>query len=851
MADSTSDRVGSAERWRRIEQLLDLALDSDPSSWRELLDRTCGDDRALRDEVEALLARRGEAERFLERPPSAAAAALVAEIGDTSSDRIGLVIGAYRIVREIGRGGMSRVFLAERADGHFEQQVALKLLRPGLDADIDRERFRAERQILAALDHPNIARLLDGGMTVDGLPYLVLEYVAAQPIDRYCDEHALTARDRLQLFATICDAVQFAHRSLIVHRDLKPSNILVTADGVVKLVDFGLAKLLEPSARLGDTPTTRTGHRWMTPEYAAPEQVRGGPITTQTDVHQLGVVLYELLTGQLPFGKRGESPHTLEHELLHSDPLPPSAAAARAPGRSPLSARTLRGDLDAMVLKALRKEPEARYPSAQDFAADVRRSLDARPVLARGPAVGYRARRFIRRHRASVAAGAAIVALAIGYATTVVIDRARIRNALGEATMGARRAEQMTDLMLGLFAATRPGKSLADSMTARDLLDRGLQRANELSSQPALQAQMLDAIGRIYNQLGEYSHARPILGHALSIRRQLYGRDNADVATSLEDLGDAVDRLPNPANAVELRREALDVRRRVSGDTASKTISAVFAYGLSLHRVGRYAAADSLFNAWTKEIARESPPLDDARADQLIELGNMLEIRRQMPRAEPLFVEALRIRRRLYGDNHPEVAAGLEELGSFYADWQRPAQADSALTAAVAMYRGIYPGGHPDLAAALRVRAVFLEHMSRFHEAEPLAREALALRRRFFGPNSIEAASAEEEVAYTLLMDGRYDEATPLARDVVRVYRSIFDEQNAMNFLAQTYLGDALRGQGHYAEAESLLVGAYNRFGEKPNPVTAGWRGYARAALVRLYTAEGRPDQVARVQAER
>ena len=851
MADSTSSRVGSAERWRRIEQLLDLALDSDPSSWRELLDQACGDDRALREEVEALLARRGDAERFLVRPPAAAAAALVAELDDAGSDRAGLVIGAYRIVRQIGRGGMSRVFLAQRADGHFEQQVALKLLRPGLDADVDRERFRAERQILAALEHPNIARLLDGGVTADGLPYLVLEYIAGQPIDRYCEERALAARDRLQLFATICDAVQYAHRSLVVHRDLKPSNILVTTDGVVKLVDFGLAKLLEPSSRLGETPTTQTGHRWMTPEYAAPEQLRGGPITTQTDVHQLGAVLYELLTGQLPFGKRGESPHTLEHELLQSDPLPPSSAAARAPGRSPLSPRTLRGDLDAMVLKALRKEPEARYPSAQDFAEDVRRYLDARPVLARGPAVGYRVRRFARRHRASVVAGAAIFMLAIGYAATVVIDRARIRGALGEATMGARRAEQMTDLMLSLFAATGPGKSLADSVTARDLLDRGLQRASELSAQPELQAQMLDAIGRIYNQLGDYAHARPVLENALAIRRRLYGEDNADVATSLEDLGDAADRLPNAASAVDLRRRALDVRRRVSGDTASKTISAVFAYGLALHRIGRYATADSLFNAWTNQIARESLPLDDARAEQLLELGNMLELRHQMPRAESSFVEALAIRRRLYGNRHPAVAASLEDLGAFYDDWKRPAQADSALTAAVAMYRDIYPGGHPDLASALRVRAVFLEHMSRFHDAEPLAREALALRRRYFGANSVEAASAEEEVAYTLLMDGRYDDAVPLARDAVRVYQSLFDSRNAMNFLAQVYLGDALRGQGHYAEAESLLVGAYNRFGEKPNPVTAAWRGYARAALVRLYTAEGRPDQVARVQSER
>jgi len=295
-----------ADYWQRVERVLDLALESDPSDWSNVLAGACENDQALRDEVEDLLSRLATARSFLETPPAATAAALISEARrlDGPAPHEGRRIGAYRVVREIGRGGMSRVFLAERADGEFTQQVALKLLRPGLDSALDRHRFRAERQILASLNHPNIARLLDGGVTDDGQPYLVLELVDGTSIDKYCNERRLGVRPRLTLFVAIADAVQSAHRSLIVHRDLKPSNILVTNDGTVKLLDFGLAKLLEPSYGPQVAPPTATGHRWMTPEYAAPEQIRGSAITTLTDVYQLGAVLYEVLAGRPPFGTR-------------------------------------------------------------------------------------------------------------------------------------------------------------------------------------------------------------------------------------------------------------------------------------------------------------------------------------------------------------------------------------------------------------------------------------------------------------------------------------------------------------------------------------------------------------------
>jgi TolB-like protein/tRNA A-37 threonylcarbamoyl transferase component Bud32/Tfp pilus assembly protein PilF len=383
------------DRWRQVERILDVALAVEPSQWSEVLDACCNNDAELRRDVEGLLGRIDGARDFLETPPAAIAAALIDESQPAESHSLqdGRRIGAFRVMREIGRGGMSRVFLAERADGQYEQQVALKLLRPGFDSDVDVVRFRAERQILASLNHPNIARLLDGGLTDEGLPYLVLEHVDGQPIDRYCKSHNLSTRQRLDLFLSVAHAVQYAHHHSVVHRDLKPSNILVTADGTVKLLDFGLAKMLEEGVAR-EASHTLTRLRWLTPEYAAPEQVRGTRATARTDVYQLGAVLYELLAGKTPFGGRARTMHELETAALECEPEP--------------LGRALHGDLNAIVLKALRKAPEDRYGSADDLAHDIRRYLAGHPVHARRQTLWYRTFRLVARRRFQFAAAAAV-----------------------------------------------------------------------------------------------------------------------------------------------------------------------------------------------------------------------------------------------------------------------------------------------------------------------------------------------------------------------------------------------------------------------------------------------------------
>jgi len=820
------------EYWRRVERVLDVALESDPSRWPALVAEESGGDDAVRREVEALLSRVTAAQSYLKSRPIAIAAALLDEARETTGgvSYEGRRFGAYRIVRELGRGGMSRVFLAERADGEFEQQVALKLLRPGLDSEIDLNRFKIERQILASLNHPNIARLLDGGVSSDGIPFLLLELVDGEPIDQYCEARGFTIRQRFQLFLEMAAAVQSAHRSLVVHRDLKPSNIFVTRDGIVKLLDFGLAKLLEPDA--SDTARAIVStHRWMTPEYAAPEQILGLPITTSTDVYQLGAVLHRLLAGRTPFAGRSSSVHELETGLLEGD-VPPMTGE-------------LRGDLEATLRKALAKQPSARYGSVQDFADDIRRYLSRRPVLARRQTTSYRLRRFARRHRAAVISGAAVLALVGVYAGTVLADRTRIRRALVEAQAGTRKAEQVTDFMLGLFEAAEGGQSLHDTVTAHLLLSRAVDRANELSGQPELKAQMLDVVGRIHTQLGETEKAKPLLSEALAIRRSLHGEMHPEVATSYEALANVSAATRDAAETIRLRRRVLEIRRAIAGHDDPKSLDALFDLARSVHSAGDRAAAEPLFAEWLNAVARQPRQISELRASQLVNAGDLLSSKGQLDRADSLLREALAIRRSLYGDHHSLVAAAIISIAQ-NASYRRDFHlSDSLYRSAENILRAAYPQGHPSLALALKLHGNGLQRSDRFADAEPLQREARALTERFDGPNSLMMANFDIDLGFTLTMIGKYSEAEALDRDAIRIYRSMFDDKNAMVVMARDHLGDALRGQGRFGEAEPLLLAGYERF-KVPNSVTRLWRGHVLTALARLYDAEGRHDEAAK-----
>ena len=549
---------------------------------------------------------------------------------------------------------MGTVYLAVRDDDQYEKQVAIKLVRRGMDTDFIVDRFRHERQILASLDHTNIARLLDGGTTEDGLPYFVMEYIEGSPINQYCDDRRLSTVERVKLFRTVCSAVQYAHQNLVVHRDIKPSNIIVTPEGVAKLLDFGIAKLLALDAVGQAQAATVTMMRPMTPDYASPEQVRGRAITTAADIYSLGVLLYELLTGRRPYRVKTFTPQEIEQVICEQEPEKPSTAIDRGEAQNEKTRRRLRGDLDNIVLMAMRKEPERRYASVEQFSDDLRRHLEGLPVRARKDTLAYRAEKFVRRHKVGVAMAALMLALVVGAIVIV----------LGESRRAARerdKAERVSAFLVNIFKVSDPDEARGKTVTAREILDKGAERIEvELKDQPEVQATLMNTVGLVYRGLGLYEEAGVLIEKSLIIRRELHGGEHVEVAKSLNDLGWIYIEKQKPAEAEPLLREALDMRRRLLGDHPDVAQSMNF-LGFALFDKGDDDTAERLFReslAMRRRFLGEHMDV----AQSLNNLGLTLHDKGDYDGAEPLFEEAIAIDRKLIYGDHPTVATHLNNL---------------------------------------------------------------------------------------------------------------------------------------------------------------------------------------------
>ena len=809
----------SSTQWGKIGALFEAALQQSPDERGSWLRANC-DDPQRRAAVERLLAAHERTGGILDAPlvPPPDAPAEAAPGADA-----GRRIGPYRTVRLLEHGGMGSVYLAERADGQFTQQVALKLLRTGFDADDRRQRFLAERQILATLNHPNIARLLDGGVTGSGQPFFVMEYVDGQPFNQYCHAHRCSIRERLELFLTVCEAVQYAHRNLIVHRDLKPSNILIADDGTVKLLDFGIAKLLDPEALpVHSAPRTQTGLLPMTPAYASPEQVRGEALTTASDVYQLGVVCYALLTGRRPYRLRGRTPSEVEHIICEQEPPRPSTVVTRgagegdgdAPSPVPVSTaretdparlqRTLQGDLDAIVMKALRKEPERRYASAEQLAEDLERHLAGHPVAAHPDSWAYRARKFARRHRGGVTMAAAFFVLLVGYALTVTWQAHRVQDALAQARLEADKSEQVTDFMMGLFEANDPGKALGDTVTARKLLARGVEQAEALDEQPAVQAQMFDVVGQVYRRLGQYDEALPLLRRALALRREHLGASHQAVAASLSHVALLLQRRGDYAPADSLLHEALAIRRALWGTAHPKVARTLHDLAFLHQRMGHYERADSLYRQALALRRRllEAPHV--SIAENLNNLGLLLKDQGAYEEAESLLREALAMNRRLQGGEHPDVASNLNNLGNVLRLRGRPEEAETLLREALALRHALYGDEHPRVATTMNNLALVLKQQGAYTDAEALYHKVLALDRKLLGEAHPYVASDLNNLATLLLAQDRYREAEPRLRAALAMRRDRWPEGHPNVALSLNNLATLYRETGRLERAEQL-----------------------------------------------
>lgn len=585
-----------AERWARVEALFERLLAYPPEQREALLLQAVPHDPALRAEVTALLRAEGQAGGFISGAVGAAAAQLDPEGPGAPLLESGERVGPFRVVAELGRGGMGSVHLAERDDAEYTVKVAIKVIRGGPAGGDSVRRFRAERQILAGLDHPNVARLLDGGTTVEGLPWLALEYVDGEPIDVWCDRRRLSLDQRIDLFLEVCAAVEYAHGKLVVHRDLKPANVLVTEEGVAKLLDFGIAKLLDPD---GDDPNRNATHlRMMTPAYASPEQVRGDAVTTATDVYALGLLLYELLSGR-PAQRVTSSDHwEVQRAVCEREPDRPATvltdevAQARSTTSTHLS-RALSGDLDQILEMALRKEPERRYPSVAAFAADLRRYREGRPVVARGSSLGYRAGKFVRRNATGVLAAAVVALLFLG---TVAFYTTRLTGERNRARVEAARATEVAGFLADLFRQANPDVAPGPPATARDLLDRAAERiAVDLEGNPDVSAEMLQVIGVAYQSLGEPLPSLPLLEEAVLLRRE---------RGEPEPLWDALDALAvlhwnlgRQEEAEAMHREALALAREALADDPFPRATSLNNLGKVLQDVGTFAEAGPLYDS--------------------------------------------------------------------------------------------------------------------------------------------------------------------------------------------------------------------------------------------------------------
>ncbi len=706
-------------------------------------------------------------------------------------------IGPYRVLRTLGAGGMGEIVLG----GALGRGV--------------HSRLKMERQILAHLDHPNIARLLDGGSMPDGTAYLVMEYIDGVAIDAYCDAHHLDVNARLKLFQTVCAAVHYAHQNLIVHRDLKPSNILVTAAGVPKLLDFGIAKLLDERQSAQHTiAVTHADFRVMTPDHASPEQIRGQPITTSSDVYVLGVLLYKLLSGTSPFVIPSMRLTEIERAICEKDAIPPSQAVrvddsmssqqvAQARGTSATRLRrTLRGDLDNMIAMAMRKEPERRYGSSQQMAGDIQRYLEGKPVIARRDTMSYRSAKFIKRHWLPVSAAAALVFLIIAFATTTYVQSLRIaaeRDRVAEqrelADQERVRAEEVSGFLVNLFKLSDPDENRGNQVTARELLDVGAQKLRaQLVDQPATKAALLETIGAVYESLGQYQDAVGLLTESLTL--QTNSADKTRIQTLLE-LGHARSGAGDLQGAEAPLNEALRTAQSLSG-------------------------AESL---------------DAGKA--LWELGRLRLQQDRLPEARDLYKRSLQIFETAQAPS-TDISALLDDLAGVYATGKQWALARQTYERALEIDRRILGDDHPRLSEHLGNLAIVVQNLGDLKQAEALYREAIRRREKAYGVSSAQTASASANLGLLLQREGRLDEAEPLLRSAVASTLAKWGPNHYLVGWQRVSLGIVLHDKGDLAGAEDEYRQALAIY-EKALPANHLYRAALLSHYARLLVDRGKP----------
>lgn len=775
------------EDFKRIEGIFSEILTLPAGQRPQALSQACGDDERLRREVESLLAHDESTGAFLKE--SALPEIALPQHAEPPEEPQGTVIGAYRLLRRLGVGGMGTVYLAARADGQFDQKVAIKVVKRGMDSDEILRRFEHERRTLASLNHPNVAQLYDGGATSDERPYLAMEYVDGSPIDQYCDALRLSITQRLRLFSIVCDAVRFAHQNLVVHRDLKPGNIFVNKRGVPKLLDFGLAKVLVESEMPDPTISQQ---RRLTPAYASPEQVSGRTLSTATDIYSLGVVLYELMTGRRPYRISNGSAAEYEKAVLEQQPILPSLAVRRAegfvhpppPGGASQAidrsgeiregsveklARRLRGDLDTIVLKALHKDPARRYESVEQFMADIERHLAGLPVLARPDTALYRFSKFVRRHAVVVVLGIAAL-LALTFGLGVAVWQGKVARDERDAAYVARdQAEATADLFQGIMSAA-DAINEGPQTTVKSVIDAAAIRVDaELRNQPRVQAAIRSTIGRIYLGLGLIDEAEQLISAAYQARLKMLEPGHHDLAESEFDMARLFYEQGKYEQAEALLLESLHTHERLRGQDNVDTARVWNDLGAVRRAGGKIPEAEAALRKALQIREQSMGRRSVETAETLNNLSGVVAARGDFEQARILMTEVLSIRREILRDEHPMVIQAIANLAVMAGNLGDYEQAEPLFRESIGLSRKVLGNQHPSLALELSALSQVLMATKRTAEAEPLLREAVAIQQKRLPPGDVRTLKTRSRLALCLFAIGKEEEGAAIGLEALEL----------------------------------------------------------------------------------
>lgn len=810
------------DRWKRITDIVDEVLKTNlKSTKKEIIENHCGDDEDLKYEVRKFLDSIQNSTEYwdsLFQSNRLFIGEITQNYEDESDDeflrnaealpeiedKIPNQIGLYEIKRRIGFGGMGEVYLAGRIGEKFNQNIALKLMRHGVTSKNQAYRFEQERSILSSLNHPNIARLLDGGISDDGRSYFVMEYVDGIPITEYCKKNKCDLEQRLNLFKQVCKAVQYAHSNFIVHRDLKPENLLVDKEGMVKILDFGIAKMIDDSLDEQSLLQTNSGLRMLSLKYAAPEQITLGPITTATDVYALGTLLYELVTDTHPLQLKNKSLHETEYIIRNTDPLRPSFVTNRWPLK-------LKGDLDAIILKALRKETSERYDSAQNMLDDIERFENSLPVSARHDSLIYRSRKFLKRHSLPLSFMSFILILIIGF---TLFYTQRISQEKRFAELQAQKAEQVTMFLMDMFEASNPTETGGEILNARDMLERGEAEAETLEGYPEIKAQMYEVIGEIYRRLGQYNRSERLLRQSLSIRQDIYGNYHIETVSSLDKLGLLLINKGEFNVADSLLTEALQIRENHIESSPPGLAATLSNLAFVTRRKGEHEEAEKLYRR-SLELRRdhlgENHPLT---IENMSSLGVILHNTGKYRETEAIYRELLQRRQQLLSPIHPDVAISQNSLGALMMNLGNYEEADSLLNRALVVRQKLYGDQHPFVAMTLNNLGLSSLEQNKLREAENYITEAYKIRLEQLGRTSTNTAISKFTLAKLMLKTEQPDSAVTLYNQAYEIFYENLSPNHSFTARSQVGLGTAHLALGELDIAKKYFEEGYSRVEE-------------------------------------